>query len=901
MAFNPFHAFRKHQKIFMAGLVLVAMVTFVLTGSSFRGGDAFSWITSLISRGNAASESFTVFGSKVTPRDLQLLQQERHIANTFMVLATNAAIQDRQAQIFKSLEAMKLPPDQKEQVLRAHLQRDSEINQLMDRVQTADPQAQFMARFMMQFNPAQSSYFGDVSEGDSDRPDRLNSLIDMAIWRHEADRLGIQLTDDDVNAEIVRLTNKRVTKEQFSQIEQSIRKTYKSMSPSMLLNALRDEFRVRLARAALEGYEPGARTQVPAPVTPDQFWNFYKENRTELQVAMLPVPVSSPGRSDAAAAGVIGLASQAVPAQPVVATTAALLAASAGEAAPVIKEPPTEADLQALFRKYAKVEPNPESDSPGFRQPRRIQLQWVSAKSDDPEYKKAAEAVLAATRVTMPMAYDLKLLADYEKARYQFRTVPWTDPSFVLAYYRKPENITAMVGQALGDLSTQGLAVLPPAVYQAAALFREDKETKPLLEAEMKKRIPVGATLILFGASPPATLAVLPPLSYAEKQPQYLPEALVQRELVQSVENAIADTLAASKLQNFLTNEVEERLKKPDARKDPNLPKELEEAAKKYNLQTGITAEPRTQYNIAQDESLQKLKSAMIGVAPMNRQADRQFAQGLFGRGSTKVYDVEHWPTNRFMQEAAKKPIDDETWRTAREPILFWKTKDEPAVTHTSLDKVRDQVAAAWYLQKARAQAQKEAERIAAAVPSTKGNLLQLRDFAAKEHLQMFELGPIAQLMQRRTATPMATGTEDYESYRLPEDRIRYDPQNGAFQKKFVDDLLSFRGQAPGTAKVLHDQPRDNYYVAVLVSSTPPPMGAFYLTYKFDAAGAPQVPNPFTGQTSQSLLTRFEEEQRQKYRKEFVDQLRVEAGINATNPSKEFRRDYDKGGRPGED
>ena len=30
MAFNPFHAFRKHQKVVFAGLTIICMLTFVL-------------------------------------------------------------------------------------------------------------------------------------------------------------------------------------------------------------------------------------------------------------------------------------------------------------------------------------------------------------------------------------------------------------------------------------------------------------------------------------------------------------------------------------------------------------------------------------------------------------------------------------------------------------------------------------------------------------------------------------------------------------------------------------------------------------------------------------------------------------------------------------------------------
>ena len=37
MAFNPFTSFRKHQKFWMAGAVLVCMMTFVLCSGGIRG------------------------------------------------------------------------------------------------------------------------------------------------------------------------------------------------------------------------------------------------------------------------------------------------------------------------------------------------------------------------------------------------------------------------------------------------------------------------------------------------------------------------------------------------------------------------------------------------------------------------------------------------------------------------------------------------------------------------------------------------------------------------------------------------------------------------------------------------------------------------------------------------
>src|SRR5205807_1951120 len=42
MAFNPFHGFRKHQKVVFAALTIVCMLTFVLASGVGMAGDFFS-------------------------------------------------------------------------------------------------------------------------------------------------------------------------------------------------------------------------------------------------------------------------------------------------------------------------------------------------------------------------------------------------------------------------------------------------------------------------------------------------------------------------------------------------------------------------------------------------------------------------------------------------------------------------------------------------------------------------------------------------------------------------------------------------------------------------------------------------------------------------------------------
>ena len=129
----------------------------------------------------------------------------------------------------------------------------------------------------------------------------------------------------------------------------------------------------------LMGYEEPAGTgidRVAAPITPAEFWNYYKDMRTSVEVGLLPVRVED-------------FVSQ-------------------------VKEKPTEDELKALYDKYKDGDYNPESSQPGFKRPERIQLEWVSADVDSPYYKKLAadsiplvetlQQVLAAGTSPAPLA-----------------------------------------------------------------------------------------------------------------------------------------------------------------------------------------------------------------------------------------------------------------------------------------------------------------------------------------------------------------------------------------------------------------------------------------------------------------------------------------------------------------
>ena len=123
-----------------------------------------------------------------------------------------------------------------------------------------------------------------------------------------------------------------------------------------LIEALREEFRVVMAQGVLLGNEPGVRfyrsltgaSSSPAAVTPDEFLNFYRDQRTTLKVLMLPVP--------------------------------------ADKYLDQVKQTPSEAELRARYEKYRDKEWLPVSRDPGFKESRRILVQYFAADANNPQH-----------------------------------------------------------------------------------------------------------------------------------------------------------------------------------------------------------------------------------------------------------------------------------------------------------------------------------------------------------------------------------------------------------------------------------------------------------------------------------------------------------------------------------
>src|SRR5207248_1264260 len=89
--------------------------------------------------------------------------------------------------------------------------------------------------------------------------DKFDDTVNFLLWRSQADRLGIRLTNDDVG-ELVRMeTRNELTPEAAAEVDKALRQQIRGgYSAEAVVAALGEEFRARMAELALTGAATGA-------------------------------------------------------------------------------------------------------------------------------------------------------------------------------------------------------------------------------------------------------------------------------------------------------------------------------------------------------------------------------------------------------------------------------------------------------------------------------------------------------------------------------------------------------------------------------------------------------------------------------------------------------------------
>jgi hypothetical protein len=899
MAFHPFKHFRKRQKAYLVGLTIMTMMIFVF---SFGRGDLFSnlqrWLALNVHRGDKV---LTLHGKTVYTDELEKLRWQRQMASEF--LASNSVVgalmqmgQSSGTPLEKSFFdiLVKFGPkrDQKDptpmqdtlQKVRFGLliaqisPRESRLgglhNTLLDiqrQLSFTDPQkneaqyraldtlATILAFYSWGLDPQRQpdeSYFGG-----SLRAADTSDFLDFLIWKHQADRLGIVLTPADVCREVNRAwghgdylapDGKFDSNEWVTFFFRANQRIHKNLTPHDLLNALTDEFRVALAKEALLGSASGVRSYrqavdgihySPSAATPDEFYQYFREQRTALSVSILPLAVK----------------------------------------AFVNKVPtePTEADLRNLYERYRNDEPSPARRQPAFKEPRRLKLQYLSYHPEGPYARKlAAKAIelLPVFRIGQPAApfaaggglawaasiagyadVDTAIRGLYDKYREEenrrvaVRYDRDDSTRFGLSNDLPTERSvelqasTALVGGLLGAFGTGATPLAAPTAWLAA----NESQTRVTLTAY--------ASAVLAGASSSPLPAMTLPMRYLYTTQ---PFESVREQLRERFENTLARTLMDNNVLAF-RKELDKVLAMHSEQKLDEL---LKKATPEYGLEDFHSMKgPQTQQEMSDhpDPQLKELQAAWE-TAPAKPFQEREPNRSLDLNGFSRDMFVPF----ETMRAGQLSPGRSEQFAAASGEVVFvlWKSEDLQARVRP-FDVVRNEVKDAWYLEQARKLAREKAQQINAELKKQ-----NLPPDAAVQFLVQQGLGDVFQLTKVSHLTApefnqpgVHTTATNYHPYLAPKEFVPYPPSD------FVDQLLKLKKR--GESLVMADKPVKHFYIAVLMEDPQPPeRKEFYDAYNQASLGALNLPNQ-----EEPLWNKMMADRQRKYDRKVLEQLRAEA------------------------
>lgn len=174
--------------------------------------------------------------------------------------------------------------------------------------------------------PRTPYHFGEPSEQDA---------LYAELVRRKAQELGVRISDDAVRFFIDQITARRLSTEQFEQIRRRI-----GVGGPTLIDILREELVVlEVMQMVLGGWSAVG----PSGTTPHELWQNYQklDSRVSLEIAEVPVEDFTDQ-----------------------------------------VEAPSDEELQGYFEKYKNELPDPTSPEPGFKQPRRVRVEYVMANFD---------------------------------------------------------------------------------------------------------------------------------------------------------------------------------------------------------------------------------------------------------------------------------------------------------------------------------------------------------------------------------------------------------------------------------------------------------------------------------------------------------------------------------------
>lgn len=843
MAFKPFDFFRKRQKLFLAGLAIIAMFLFIgepLFG--FRSGRSKFVDTVGGWFGYSRNRIATVGGRDVSREKIIELRANRSAALNFIQLVqregneallreagfTDDDLRDR-AKFDKRMEQVR----KDKPTLLADLQQPREglASSVLQNVQR------------MQENRIQAILEdGDVGQYSMGELQQLYlsplSLVEFLYWRKRADDLGIVIKDDQIIDDLVRQVGREKIK--ADDLPGLVRKYKLNKDFESIVGALADEVRALIAAGTVAGPDRSnlfARLQgmassgsLSTQATPLDLWEAYVDVKRQLEVGILDVPINQREFLDK------------------------------------IPDPPTD-ELKAYFEKYNKDEPSATRDTPGFKIPKLYQIAFVygdlgTGTDAAKYYRRWVQAVQALDPITF-MAEVAKFYEDNKRLRYRTVEDPFQLKQAAGAYVAGLAGVAAM--------PSLGVSGALPALRPAENALGDSGPR----HADVAQLVLNLAGNAAAGWPPLAVLSSLPRKDYAEK---FIPlddlyDGIVEeitldatRKFIEQDLNQLKSDLAA--YAKTYAQEFARWRNRPGAKADksafvppPFTYKEhgeekkepLDDYLKRFAQKRGLVFEsmskPRPKEDLFKEEDKTPLGSLLKPLffrqsfMDTQRSADVALQQLTEQKGLFAGQVQAEW-TPQFGKSSKY--------------ALHWKTQEsEPRVP--TFEEAKPQVLEAWkLLEKARTYAEERAQALAKEVAASKPDgdrkLKDLEGYHPEKTLSQFELQPVgmAGISYRQATVPVIEHpTADVVTHAIN-------------QLKEVGDTM-----------VVTNKPKNHYYVLVLKKRVEPQANNTTDVKRFDQ----EVILPDVGRgiqvNSQPLADYVLEQKRKKYLQEWYAYLRA--------------------------
>ena len=941
-----FHSVGKYRKLWITILMVLSMITFVLCAGN-RADLSDALIKAFRPHGGDAVAS--VNGVNLYREDIDNLKTQRQAANAY--------IKSLGSQLVEYVtERRKNMPEKLEE------EQQKRFNQILQ------IQAILLRRLQ---NP---NFF--------DSGTKIEELVDFRTWLAEADRLGVSLTDEELRKLIAYDTNRfailnnfpnapEVDRQMQRQAEQKVRDVSHTASLAMLRRGLMDEYRVRIAKlAALQfqvstfdrnspkrvrpvDYMPSELARLA--LTPAQLYDYYSDNRTELDVALLAIPVES-------FVGQVG-------------------------------EPDAKA-LEALFASFKAKPFDPSKPEPGFMNPHLLKLKWVTGDPSSPYFKtvaKTANALAAFPFLSwtpqMPLADFLRLAAGpavYDAriaAEYNFQNRPLF-MSLAPNYPFAADNLDGKVALPMANflafkdpiakVAVFGALARPDSVFAAVPLFaanglvKEKKLIEEGIRIELKRRAPMYASIVGAGAAGP--LVPLVKVGVDSVEPTLLPLPIVRDSIAEIIERQQASPWVTANIL-FLKKQMEDekvmgdelQMKRLLDRFGPDYAKASQgrERNRNLGLDVGETKKAFGKYDADTDPELKPLREAfdryfqqinmiegrdgVLGKQPW-KEGDfwKIFFDGTESIGvasETRKFAARPWPptltlgnatqlammmqSNRMglanmdagaaeefnaltQSREANRNVTLDMIGYAEKPFLVWKTEEQISDPAHSLADVKDRVVTAWKMLEARdKKALPFAQKIAEGLLRGSAPYRNVLSFAGKDQgAKLIELSRIAKLSQSAPANPFGGGPASYGPFQL-RGEIKYPREDT------VQNLLALNGLKEPikigvpeidniNAALFQEAQKNNRGASKFVQIlTNQPRDTFYVAV-LDGAPMPvgwgglatMLRDGATGRDS--LLDRAQAKRGDEFMQSFVQQLRERFKVKVNDSGKAI--DNDVGG-----